>query len=125
MAPESMHTMIVSGDVLIRTNKRPTVVPEADVVCYGLWLDDEVATAHGVFVAERKHPTTLKCMLQKPSVETLKNLIRVEPLLHVASRNDGTARMENLDEGGHARPLYADKMKMHAANGKRHACRTC
>ena len=76
MAPESMHTMIVSGDVLIRTNKRPTVVPEADVVCYGLWLDDEVATAHGVFVAERKHPTTLKCMLQKPSAETLKNLIR-------------------------------------------------
>jgi hypothetical protein len=52
------------------------VVPEADVVCYGLWLDDEVATAHGVFVAERKHPTTLKCMLQKPLAETLKNLIR-------------------------------------------------
>lgn len=74
MAPETMHTMIVSGDVLIRATKPLAPIPEADVVCYGLWLDDEVASAHGVFVSERTHPTDLKCMLQKPSVDTLKQL---------------------------------------------------
>ena len=38
MAPPSMHTMIVSGDVLIRTTQPLQAIPEAEVVCYGLRL---------------------------------------------------------------------------------------
>ncbi len=74
MAPPSMHTMIVSGDVLIRTTQPLQAIPEADVVCYGLWLSDEIATGHGVFVADRKAPSTLKCMVQKPSMDRLADL---------------------------------------------------
>ena len=50
MAPESIHTMVVSGDVLIRATQPLQPIPEADVVCYGLWLDASVAKNHGVFV---------------------------------------------------------------------------
>ena len=74
VAPSSLRTMIVSGDVLIRATKPLTPLPEADVVCYGLWLSDEVASAHGVFVAERNNPSKLKCMLQKPDADTLAKL---------------------------------------------------
>ena len=38
-APERLHTMVVSGDVLIRTTQPLQPIPDADVVCYGLWLD--------------------------------------------------------------------------------------
>ena len=74
MAPDSIHTMIVSGDVLIRTTQPLQPVPDADVVCYGLWLDASVAKNHGVFVSSRRTPSVLKQMLQKPSVATLGEL---------------------------------------------------
>ena len=74
MAPDSIHTMIVSGDVLIRTTQPLQPVPDADVVCYGLWLDASVAKNHGVFVSSRRTPSALKQMLQKPSVATLGEL---------------------------------------------------
>lgn len=70
-APSSLHTMIVSGDVLIRTNQPLQPIPEADVVCYGLWLGPEIAKNHGVFVSSCDTPSVLKCMLQKPSPATL------------------------------------------------------
>ena len=38
-APDNIHTMVVSGDVYIRTTQSRQPIPEADVVCYGLWLD--------------------------------------------------------------------------------------
>ena len=74
MAPDSMHTLVVSGDVYIRSTQPLPPVPEADVVCYGLWLDDTIARNHGVFVSSRRQPSVLKQMLQKPSVEKLKEL---------------------------------------------------
>ena len=73
-APESLHTMVVSGDVLIRTTQPLQPIPDADVVCYGLWLDASVAKNHGVFVSDRQSPSVLKQMLQKPSVQTLAEL---------------------------------------------------
>jgi galactokinase/mevalonate kinase-like predicted kinase len=73
-APESLHTMVVSGDVLIRAAQSLPEIPEADVVCFGLWLDASVAKNHGVFVMDRKTPQALKQMLQKPSVEKLSEL---------------------------------------------------
>ncbi|MBQ9637599.1 MAG: bifunctional fucokinase/L-fucose-1-P-guanylyltransferase [Prevotella sp.] len=78
-APANLHTMVVSGDVLIRSSEPvaadPHVtLPDADVVCYGLWLSAETASHHGVFVMSRDNPTVLKQMLQKPSVAELNNI---------------------------------------------------
>ena len=72
--PSTLNTMVVSGDVLIRATEKLPVVPTADVVCYGLWLDATVAKNHGVFVCRRDNPNVLKQMLQKPTVETLNML---------------------------------------------------
>lgn len=75
-APESLHTLIVSGDVYIHTGEPLQVIPEADVVCYGLWVDASLATRHGVFAARRESPDVLDRMLQKPSLEKLEDLSR-------------------------------------------------
>lgn len=76
MAPRSIHTMIVSGDVYIRASEQLPPVPDADVVCYGLWLDASIAKDHGVFVSERQSPSVLQKMLQKPSIQTLNELLQ-------------------------------------------------
>ncbi|MBQ7419316.1 MAG: bifunctional fucokinase/L-fucose-1-P-guanylyltransferase [Prevotella sp.] len=75
-APQRLRTMIVSGDVYIRAAERIGSVPDADVVCYGLWLDASIAKDHGVFVSDRRTPNTLKMMLQKPSMERLSELLK-------------------------------------------------
>ena len=75
-APERLTTMIVSGDVYIRAAERIGTIPDADVVCYGLWLDANIAKNHGVFVSDRRTPGVLKLMLQKPSVETLSDILK-------------------------------------------------
>ena len=76
IAPEGLNTMIVSGDVYIRSTAALQAIPaDADIVCYGLWLGPEIAKDHGVFVSSRQTPTELKCMLQKPSVEKLASLM--------------------------------------------------
>ena len=74
LAPESMRTLVVSGDVYIHTDKPLQVIPEADVVCYGLWVDASLATRHGVFAAKRESPEVLDFMLQKPSLNELESL---------------------------------------------------
>ena len=75
-APARLNTMIVSGDVYIRAAERLGDIPDADVVCYGLWLDASIARNHGVFVSDRRTPTVLKQMLQKPSPERLSDLLK-------------------------------------------------
>ena len=75
-APERLRTMIVSGDVYIRAAERIGQIPDADVVCYGLWLDASIAKDHGVFVSDRRTPNILKMMLQKPSAERLSELLK-------------------------------------------------
>ena len=75
-APKRLTTMIVSGDVYIRAAERIGAIPDADVVCYGLWLDASIAKDHGVFVSDRRTPNVLKRMLQKPSVEKLSELLK-------------------------------------------------
>jgi len=75
-APRRLTTMVVSGDVLIRAAEHIGPVPDADVVCYGLWLDASIAKNHGVFVSDRRTPGVLKQMVQKPSTERLSELLR-------------------------------------------------
>lgn len=74
-APERLRTMIVSGDVYIRAEEHLGEIPDADVVCYGLWLGPEIATDHGIFVSSHEEPNLLKCMMQKPSMQTLSELL--------------------------------------------------
>ena len=80
-APDSLHTLIASGDVYIRASKPLQKIPEADVVCYGLWVDPNLAKNHGVFVSSRRNPDKLDFMLQKPSVEELGSLMKTHLFL--------------------------------------------
>lgn len=80
-APENLRTLIASGDVYIRAEKPLQDIPDADVVCYGLWVDPVLATHHGVFVSDRKHPESLDFMLQKPSLQELENLSKTHLFL--------------------------------------------
>ena len=76
LAPDNIHTMVVSGDVYIRAAQQLPPVPDADVVCYGLWLDSSIAKDHGVFVSTHSAPSVLQTMLQKPSVAKLNELLQ-------------------------------------------------
>lgn len=80
-APESLHTLIASGDVYIRASEPLQTIPDADVVCYGLWVDPNLAKNHGVFVSSRTSPDRLDFMLQKPSVEELGKLMQTHLFL--------------------------------------------
>lgn len=80
-APENLRTLIASGDVYIRAEKPLQDIPDADVVCYGLWVDPVLATHHGVFVSDRKHPEALDFMLQKPSLQELEDLSKTHLFL--------------------------------------------
>ncbi|WP_417189400.1 bifunctional fucokinase/fucose-1-phosphate guanylyltransferase [Bacteroides sp.] len=80
-APERLRTLIASGDVYIRAEKPLQDIPDADVVCYGLWVDPILATHHGVFVSDRKQPEALDFMLQKPSLQELENLSKTHLFL--------------------------------------------
>lgn len=73
-APPGLRTLIASGDVYIRAEKPLQPIPDADVVCYGLWVDPALASRHGVFVSSRETPEKLECMLQKPSLARLEEL---------------------------------------------------
>lgn len=115
IVPENIHTMVVSGDVYIRATQPLQPVPEADVVCYGLWLGPEIAKDHGVFVSSRQHPQEMKCMLQKPSMETLSGLLNDHFYLtdigiwllsdHAVELLMKRAVQNNAQEGNHNSPF--------------------
>ena len=73
-ASNSLKTLIVSGDVLIEADKLQANIPEADVVCFGLWTKPQLATNHGIFCIKRENESTLDYMLQKPSLCQLEEL---------------------------------------------------
>lgn len=80
-APDTLHTLIASGDVLMRATEPLQEIPEADVVCYGLWASPEQASHHGVFMMNREHPTELDFMLQKPTTEQQAQLMPTHLML--------------------------------------------
>lgn len=75
-APEGLRTLIASGDVYIRATEQLQDIPEADVVCYGMWADPVLASHHGVFVIDRNQPDLLDFMLQKPSTSEQAKLMQ-------------------------------------------------
>lgn len=80
-APTSLRTLIASGDVYIRAGQPLQDIPDVDVVCYGLWVDPNLAKNHGAFVSSRSNPDKLDFMLQKPSVEELGKLMQTHLFL--------------------------------------------
>ncbi len=122
MAPATHHTLVVSGDVLIRATEPLQAIPGADVVCYGLWGDPDEISRHGAFVIDRHHPDSLDFMLQKPSPReqaalTPTHLIlmdigvwllsdrAVKRLMERTRRSEGAAA--EATPGGHNLPLPA------------------
>lgn len=73
-APADLRTLVASGDVYIRTTETLQNIPQADVVCYGLWVEPILAQNHGVFFMNRQQPELLDFVLQKPSVERIAQL---------------------------------------------------
>jgi len=74
-APKNLNTLVASGDTLIFPGKNIPEIPEADIVCFGMWLEPEKATHHGVFFSRHQSPGNLQFMMQKPSIETIRELI--------------------------------------------------
>ena len=69
----SLNTLVASGDVLVWQDGRLPSIPEADVVCVGLWSSPDAATNHGVFFTPKSRPEDLEYMLQKPSPDEIQS----------------------------------------------------
>ena len=72
-APDSYTTLIASGDVMFISSDRFKNLPEADVLLFGIWVDDDVASRHGVFFSRRNRPEQLSFVKQKPEVKELRD----------------------------------------------------
>jgi len=75
-APDSYSLLIGSGDVMFLSSDRFQKLPEADVLVFGIWVDDAVASRHGVFFSRREKQDQLSFVKQKPSVEELREHAR-------------------------------------------------
>ena len=75
-APKHLNTLITSGDVYIRSEGMIEEMPDADIVCYGIWAAPELASRHGVFICNKNNPEELQYMLQKPSARELQELFQ-------------------------------------------------
>jgi galactokinase/mevalonate kinase-like predicted kinase len=73
-APATSRLMIASGDVLVKFADRLPPMPEADVICIGLWGKPEDAQHFGVFFCNRKSPAQLAFFKQKPSATEIQHL---------------------------------------------------
>lgn len=71
-APDTYSLLIGSGDVMFLSSDRFQKLPEADVLVFGIWVDDAVASKHGVFFSRREHQDRLSFVKQKPSPEFLR-----------------------------------------------------
>lgn len=75
-AGDESRWLVASGDVLLHADRLPAQLPEADVVCLGLWGEPEQATRHGVFFTPRNRPEELSFMLQKPGLDQIRDCSR-------------------------------------------------
>ncbi|PID91116.1 MAG: bifunctional fucokinase/L-fucose-1-P-guanylyltransferase, partial [Bacteroidetes bacterium] len=72
-APPNYRTLVGSGDVMFLYGDRFNALPEADVLVFGLWVPDEVASRHGVFFSRRTSPEELAFVKQKPGLNELQS----------------------------------------------------
>ncbi len=74
ISPCQCNTLVASGDVLVQYNKLPAEIPQADVICLGIWVDPHLASRHGVFFTPKNNPAHLDFMLQKPTHQEIEQL---------------------------------------------------
>ncbi|GAO30589.1 L-fucose kinase [Geofilum rubicundum JCM 15548] len=74
VAPKNNHTLIASGDILILPGEHFNHLPEADIICLGIWADPHLASRHGVFFTPRTRQNELAFMLQKPNHRQIEEL---------------------------------------------------
>lgn len=74
VAPETCNTLIASGDILILPGEHFNHLPQADVICMGIWADPHLASRHGVFFTPKSRQTELAFMLQKPKHSQIEQL---------------------------------------------------
>jgi hypothetical protein len=53
-APDTYCTLIGSGDVMFISPDRFKHLPEADILVFGIWVEDAIASRHGVFFSRRE-----------------------------------------------------------------------
>lgn len=75
MTNSDTNTLVASGDVLIQYDKLPAELPDADVICLGIWVDPQLASRHGVFFTPRDNSSRLDFMLQKPALKRIEELM--------------------------------------------------
>ena len=73
-APSGLNTLIASGDILIVEKDDFGTLPEADILVFGTWTEAIQASKHGVFFCDRDNPEELAFILQKPSLEKIREL---------------------------------------------------
>jgi len=73
-APGDYCTLVGSGDVLFISSDRFRDLPEADVLLFGIWVEDETASRHGVFFSSHDKPDELAFVRQKPDEKELREL---------------------------------------------------
>lgn len=72
LSHEDSRWLIGSGDVLLHADLLPPRLPQADVLCLGIWGEPDQATRHGVFFTPKRNPEELAFMLQKPGLEEIR-----------------------------------------------------
>lgn len=73
-SPKNTHTLLASGDALIRSNLTIDL-PDTDVISFGIPVDPALAANHGVFICERgNRDNQLHHMRQKPYQQELRDL---------------------------------------------------
>lgn len=73
-APGAYSLLIGSGDVMFISSDRFNMLPEADVLLFGIWVDDSIASRHGVFFSRREQQDQLSFVRQKPAMDELRDL---------------------------------------------------
>ena len=73
---ENPRIMIASGDVLLRSRRPLSGLPDADVVLLGMWAAPEVACNYGVMFVDRTDPQQLQTFLQKPDPDEIRERSR-------------------------------------------------
>ncbi|EDM26062.1 hypothetical protein LNTAR_04411 [Lentisphaera araneosa HTCC2155] len=73
LSASTANCLIASGDALIDFKGVLPEIPDADVICLGLWESAEVSSHHGVFFCD-KEANNLEFMLQKPAPDKIRDL---------------------------------------------------
>jgi galactokinase/mevalonate kinase-like predicted kinase len=67
---------VCSGDVALHIPPELPPLPEADILCLGMWVPPETATSFGVFFTRRENPQELAFFRQKPPPADIRRLAR-------------------------------------------------